>query len=255
MPSFIGRLGMFDMSSTLILPTMELDEKKILANVSDAIIELPNYFQVGGRDFYLYPPSLGTTLLIERATRKYDIEQGEQGLWNILKTARKHKRLVVELLAICTFEDRKEARKSGELRKRISELSRIKADDAAALLMTFIAWNKDYEDFVKFFHLNIEQKYLKRANDVKSKDNSTYTFNGKSIYGALLSVACERYGWSWEQIIWDISLCNLNMLMADHITTVFLSDKEKRTACIPQDRTIIKATKQNTEQILALLKK
>lgn len=235
---------------------MELDEKKILANVSDAIVELPNYFQVGGQGFYMYPPSLGTSLLIERAVRKHgDIEQDTQGLWNILKAARKHKKLIIEILALCSFEDRKEARKSGVLNKRIAELRKIKTNDAAALLMTFVAWQKNYDEFYKFFHLDIEQRYLNRANAVKSKDNSTYTFNGKSIYGTLLSVACERYGWSWEQVLWDISLCNLNMLMADHITTVFLTDKEKRSASIPQDRSIVKVTEANKEQVLAFLKK
>jgi hypothetical protein len=234
---------------------MEPDEKKILANVSDTIIELPNYYKVGGQDFYMYPPALGTMLLIERAMRKYDLSQETQGLWNILKAARKNKKLIIEILAICSFEDRKEARKSAVLHKRISEISKVTTEDAATLFMMFAQWTNDYDQFMKFFHLDIEQKYMQRAGKAKEKDTNTYTFNGKSIYGTLLSVACERYGWSYEQVIWGISLCNLNMLMADHIATIFLSDKEKRVASIPHDRTVVKATEQNKDEILALIRK
>ena len=51
---------------------------------------------------------------------------------------------------------------------------------------------------------------------------------GKSIYGLLIDFACQRYGWTMDYVLWGISYVNLNMLFADDITTVYLSDEERK---------------------------
>ncbi len=51
---------------------------------------------------------------------------------------------------------------------------------------------------------------------------------GKSIYGLLIDFACQRYGWTMDYVLWGISYVNLNMLFADAITTVYLSDEERK---------------------------
>ena len=212
----------------------------ILSNVWDALIELPIEYKVNGQLFYLYPPSLGTTMLINSATNRI----------------KEHNDLVYEMLAICSFENRADARKCSVLRKRVEELKQAKLDDLISVYMMFKEWGEDQDKFIKHFQLDIEQRYMKRAHDAKDKDSGSLVFNGKSVYGTMIDVVCERYGWSMEYVVWGISLLNLNMLMADKVVSVYLSKEESKKAAIPQNRAVVKMDKNlSKEELLAFLGK
>lgn len=212
----------------------------INSNVWDALIELPIEYKVNGQLFYLYPPSLGSTMLINSATNRI----------------KEHNDLVYEMLAICSFENRADARKCSVLRKRVEELKQAKLDDLIPMYMMFKEWGEDQDKFIKHFQLDIEQRYMKRAHDAKDKDSGSLVFNGKSVYGTMIDVACERYGWSMEYVVWGISLLNLNMLMADKVVSVYLSKEESKKAAIPQNRAVVKMDKNlSKEELLAFLGK
>ena len=212
----------------------------ILSNVWDALIESPIEYKVNGQLFYLYPPSLGTTMLINSATNRI----------------KEHNDLVYEMLAICSFENRADARKCSVLRKRVEELKQAKLDDLISVYMMFKEWGEDQDKFIKHFQLDIEQRYMKRAHDAKDKDSGSLVFNGKSVYGTMIDVVCERYGWSMEYVVWGISLLNLNMLMADKVVSVYLSKEESKKAAIPQNRAVVKMDKNlSKEELLAFLGK
>lgn len=215
-------------------------EELLLSYVGDAIVELPIEYSVGGQFFCLYPPSLGSTFLMNRTINKNKVG----------------KELIVEMLAICSFENRADARYNSLLNKRIAEIDKASVEELMPIYAMFDAWKKDQEEFVKYFNLDKEQKYMQRAHEAKDKNSGSLVFNGKSIYGTLIDVACERYGWSMDYIVWGISLVNLNMLMADKVVNVFLTKEESKKAAIPRDRNVLKIDK-NTDikQILAHLKR
>lgn len=219
---------------------MPTEQEIVLSNVWDALIELPIEYHVNGQLFYLYPPSLGSTMLINSATKRVK-EQTE---------------LIYEMLAICSFENRKDAIKRRVLNKRIEELKKAKLEELLPIYTMFGEWGQDQDAFIKHFQLDVEQRYMKRAHDAKDKDSGSLVFNGKSVYGTLIDVACERYGWSMEYVVWGISLINLNMLMADKVVSVYLSKEESKKAAIPQNRAIVKMDKNmSKEQLLAFLGK
>ena len=212
----------------------------ILSNVWDALIELPIEYKVNGQLFYLYPPSLGSTMLINSATNRISNQE----------------ELVYELLAICSFENRADAKKRSALNRRIEEIKQASIEELMPMYMMFKEWGQDQERFIKHFQLDIEQRYMKRAHDAKENDGGSLTFNGKSVYGSLIDVACERYGWSLEYVVWGISLINLNMLMADKVVSVYLTKEESKKAAVPQNRAIVKVDKNmSKEQLLAFLGK
>lgn len=219
---------------------MQLNEI-ILSNVGDALIEMPIEYSINGHMYYLYPPSLGSTILLNKT---------------LSKSFEDKKDIVVEMLAICSFEDRAMARYPSVLKKRIEEIKQADIEELMPIYMMFGEWTQDQDTFVKHFHLDKEQKYMKRAHEAKDKNSGSLIFNGKSVYGTLIDVACERYGWSMEYVIWGISMLNLNMLMTDKVVNVFLTKDESRKAAIPQNREVLKIDK-NTDikQILAHLKR
>ena len=189
----------------------------ILSNVWDTLIELPIEYQVNGQPFCLFPPSLGSTMLINRAIDKGMSQED----------------LVYEMLAICSFENRADAVKCSVLNSRINELKQASVEELLPIYMMFSEWGQDQEKFTKYYHLDVEQRYMQRAHQAK-----------------------DHYGWTMEYVVWGISLINLNMLMADKVVSVYLSKEESRKAAVPQNRNIVKMDGQMTkEQLRAILGK
>ena len=40
-------------------------------------------------------------------------------------------------------------------------------------------------------------------------------FGGKTIWGTLIDAACERYGWTFDYVVWGISYNNLTLMLKD----------------------------------------
>ena len=209
-----------------------LDEapKDVLSDVTNAILEMPTYYQVSGHDFYLYPPSLGVTMLMAEAMKRYKFDEAiaSGSIIGLYKLFREQKEVITHILALCSFENRKDATKQNLVQERIKELKGIDANDGVALVMHALNYNADYDEFVKHFGIDEEYKQRKKVYKIKEENSSGMTFGGLSIWGSLLDAACERYGWTKDYVMWGISYLNLNMMMADAITSVFLTEDEEK---------------------------
>lgn len=74
----------------------------------------------------------------------------------------------------------------------------------------------------------------------KAKEsNNTYTFGGKSIYGTLIDAACERYKWTFDYVVWEISYTNLQLLLKDKVNSLYLTDEEMKNVHINNTSGII----------------
>ena len=70
---------------------------------------------------------------------------------------------------------------------------------------------------------------IKKAKESKNQ----FVFGGKTIWGSLIDEACERYKWTFDYVLWEISYNNLMLMMQDKITSIYLSDEEIKKAHIP----------------------
>ena len=77
-----------------------------------------------------------------------------------------------------------------------------------------------------------EAKRMAKVNAAKKSENS-FIFGGKTIWGTLIDAACERYGWTFDYVVWGISYNNLTLMLKDKITSIYLSDEERKKAHIP----------------------
>ena len=102
----------------------------------------------------------------------------------------------------------------------------VSVEDMATIL-TIILSNDKIEEFIQYFGIDAERELKAQISRIKG-EGSSITFGGKSIYGLLIDFACQRYGWTMDYVLWGISYVNLNMLFADAITTVYLSDEERK---------------------------
>lgn len=58
----------------------------------------------------------------------------------------------------------------------------------------------------------------KQAKHDGSGSSRARTLGGRSLWGGLLDVACAKYGWTLDYVLWGISYLNLTMMLLDAIT-------------------------------------
>lgn len=219
----------------------------------DIITERPVSFHIGKKRFYLYPLTLGKSLVLSGLVQGLGLNAG--ALRNIptvelFRVCERRRVEVCRIIAVHTCRTKEEVFDADLLNTRINAFIKgLKRDELVSLFIACLTHGEqNIEDIKKHFGIAEEQKWFERAVNAR-EDNNTYTFFGKSIYGTLIGHACEKYGWTFDYVLWGISQANLTLLVADEVRTVYLSDKERKSAHIPQDRNVMKAENMSVEQI------
>lgn len=202
-------------------------------DISDTLIERPVSFCYKRRRYSIYPLSLGKMQLCSRLIEAlgFDKISKERDLYRLaLKAAENGRNESIRLLSYVTLPGA-DCLDETMVRKRIKRFSRIKKNDLASLLVLFLTLDKT-EAIMREFAIDKESKRLSEALKVKSesKENGALSFGGKSIWGTLIDSACERYGWTYQYVMWGISHAALQLLLADHIKTIFLTEEERKRA-------------------------
>lgn len=208
---------------------MELN-KQIEINVSDALTEKPIRFSVGKQKFSIYPVTLGKMQLLKNLYLVMDVNAellAINPLAETLRVCKENADIACRIIAYSTFGDKRDIMNTEKVIRR-SHLFKdsMTIEDMATVLSLILAYDTT-EEFIKYFGIDLDKEKRMQINRIKGDGNSI-TFGGKSIYGLLIDFACQRYGWTMDYVLWGISYVNLNMLFADAITTVYLSDEEKK---------------------------
>ena len=215
----------------------------------DAILERPITFTLNKQYFYLYPPSIGTTLITSEIIKRVKLDQNMLLIsehFELLRVCTEQRDDVLRLVAIHTLAQRSDAIYEEKVLARMDELKSLTAAELVALLIACLQWSAQQEKFIKHIGLDQEKRQRERIQEIK-KDKSTLTFGGRSLYGSLLDYAAERYGYSREYILWGISAVNINMMLQDSVQSVYLTEKERRQVNISTDRVIINASDKSSK--------
>ena len=207
----------------------EEDKKQIISSVADTIMELPISYKAGGQDFYMYPPSIGISMLVERLLDgKLSPTDAKQGLIGTINAIRKERAIAVKVAALCSFENRKDATKEPLLIAREKEIEKAKDEVLVRIILRFLSYQSEYMRFFKYFGLDREKMDIQRCYSSKDSNDGSILFNCKSIYGTMIDVACERYG-----------------------------KKERQKAGVSADRNVINMDKGNVDKsvLLSLMKR
>lgn len=230
------------------------DKERIEMDIADTIMERPAGFSVGKRHFYIFPPTLGKTYLLARLFKELDANAriiSTNPYVEALRLCSIKKNTVCRILSYHTFNRKSDIFNNDKVDGRSEYFAgNLTVEDLATLLVIILTAN-DTESYINYLGIDKERKERKRIADIK-KDKGSITFGGNSAYGTLIDFACQRYGWTMDYVVWGISYSNLMMLMADAITTIYLSsdemkqlnvfdNKERINADDPKNREIIKA--------------
>ena len=221
-------------------------------DIADTIMERPYGFSVGDRNFYLYPLTLGKSYLLARLMKELapDMAIVQRNPYaEALRLCAAKRPLVCRLLAYHTFDRKEELLDNRSVSERSSLFADELTDKELATLLVVVFTLGDISAFIRYLGIDKEREWYQKACRAKPS-GGTLTFGGKSVYGTLIDYACQRYGWTFDNVVWGISYANLQMLMADAVTSVYLTDKERRKVHIPTDRTIVRADDpKNAERI------
>lgn len=222
--------------------------------ISDTLIERPISFSLRGRRFFLYQPTLGRVQLTSRLWKKIAPKETAEKVKYfsaLLANVKSSRADFLRLLAYCTFQGAECLDENAVLR-RIKELHSIDNTDLASLAFSAVSMDK-FEEIQRFYGIDKEAERMKQVSSVKDKDKGSISFGGKSVWGTLIDTACERYGWSYQYVLWGISYTNLRLLLADQVKTLFLTEEERRRAGAVAQSRIIKA--EDTDALWAFISK
>lgn len=222
-----------------------MEEHKLIAmDLADTIIDRPHGFSVGSRHFYLYPVTIGKMHLLSRLTEdlELNIEAVEANPYlEALRIAEEKKSQCCLIITYHTMRTKAKIFDNEFVEKRKSffekELSR---EDIARLMVYALTWDRT-SLYMKHLRLDKEIDRMKEVTSVKSNKNS-YTFGGVSLYGSLIDTACERYGWTYDYVVWEISYINLRLMLADSQKQIYLTDEEAKRVKVPNSCQTIKAS-------------
>lgn len=224
-------------------------------DIADTIMGIPRGFKVSNRQFYFYPVTLGKTYLLSRLISSLDINQDiirSNPYMEALRLCREKRDIICRMLSYHTINKKKELFNNDLIQERCNFFHKELDDESMAQLLIIILPEGDISQFIKHLGIDKEKEWQSKAMRAK-KNNNSLVFGGKSIYGTLIDSACERYGWTFEYVVWGISYANLQLLLADSVTSIYLSDEERKRANVPKDRNIIKADDPaNMERIKAM---
>ncbi len=208
--------------------------KQLELDIADTIIDRPKGFSVGRRHFYLYPMTLGKMYLQQRVVDNLELNTEllrVNPYVEALRLVETKKEDCCLLLAYHTLQTKKDVLNNRivTIRKNIF-LREMENGDIATLTLACLTSDKTTNIAQ---HLGINKELHSMSEIAKAKkSNNTYTFGGKSIYGALIDAACERYKWTLDYVVWGISYTNLQLLLKDRITSIYLTDEEMKNTHI-----------------------
>lgn len=205
----------------------------IIANV---LTDTPIYFTIGEKRLCVYPPTLGKMYLISQILDSLGINKDNLSInpfLEIMRVVKAKRKECCKLLAYHITGKREDLLDIEWMEKMSGYLNRITDDEDLTTLLVVILNESSLENIVSMTGIDKETERMSKvsaAKDIKSQ----YVFGGKTIWGSMIDVACERYGWSYDYVVWGISYNNLTLMLKDKITSIYLSEEEAKKCGIPQ---------------------
>lgn len=206
--------------------------------LADAVMDLPREFFINDKRFELWSPTLGMTILIDRHLST--LELNEKALkdnpgFEALRLCSIEKEKVCAILAIYTMREYSDLMDSRKRKEREKEFMSLSADELAKLFLWVLTEVKA-ETLISLTELRKEQETQAKIAQYKNKEGHNVSFGGKTVFGILIDTACAKYGWTKQYVVWEIDLISLRMMLADAITSIYLSEDEMKVLKINTER-------------------
>jgi hypothetical protein len=211
-----------------------MEEKEIQEEMAEAILGIPFVFELGRKKYRIAPATLGKIIRLKTYTQALgiaDVESAEQ----VAQAVMRDPMAAARVAALFTLDKVEDIKDRQTVEKRAQTLMKdIEYEDLTKLTYMCLQRERQADRLMKAVHIDKEIERRRKVIEAKQSRN-TYYFGGVTIYGQLIDLACERYGWTLDYVLWGISYTNLQMLMADQYSTVFLTDEEAKGCRVPRN--------------------
>lgn len=196
---------------------------------ADVIMQRPHEFRIGRRSLYLYPLTLGKTFVLRGYLEALGVDVRMMSLdpfVECLRLAESKQEICSEILAIHTAPNtRRDLFDSRGIASRKKLMMRLKPEHLAGLLMIVLTGNHS-DEIMRHFGMEEERRRLSEVLRLKrSGEKSTLTFGGKTLIGTFICQLKEM-GYSDDEILFVYGYDYLRMVLADKLTTLYLSVEE-----------------------------
>lgn len=220
------------------------DKRQLDFDIADIIMEKPQCFFIEKRQFYLYPASLGKTFLLQRHIEALELNRQlmtENPYAEALRIVVSKKINVCRIIAYHTINNPGDLFNETFIDQRANYFAKYLSNDDIASLFLVTLSTSDISKYTKHLGIDAENRRREKVNRAKKKDSNTFTFGGSSLMGALIVPACEKLNMTPRQVVWGIGYTYLQLLMADAITQVYLTDEERKRCKVSNDNVRINA--------------
>ena len=232
-----------------------MSDIEIGTKIAMVLTDMPLGIQIGRRHLFLYPQTLGKIYLTSQLIEALEINQENlklNPLMEALRIVSLHRKECCKIIAYHTFKKKDEVLNNRTLKIRENIIFKYcDNDDIATLLITILSENK-LNEIISSTGLDKETEKMAKVNAAKDS-SSQYVFGGKTIWGSLIDAACERYGWTYDYVVWEISYSNLSLMLKDKMTSIYLSDEERKRAHVPSTTEKV-LDGNNIEDIMTLIR-
>lgn len=219
----------------LIHKAKAVNETKIGTSIAVVLTDTPLGIQVGRKHMYLFPQTLGKIYLTSWLIETLEIDRENLKISPLIEALRivsLHRKECCRIIAYHTLKTKEEVLNARIINKREDYIfNNCDNEDIATLLVAILSENK-LKEISSAMKLDTEAERMAKVNAAKDSTNQ-YIFGGKTIWGSLIDVACERYGWTLDYVVWGISYNNLSLMLKDKVTFIYLSEEERKKAHIP----------------------
>lgn len=215
------------------LNSSDMEELGII--ISNTLTDMPIGFDTEHAHVSIYPTTLGmmylTSQLVDSLELDKELLQADPFL-EALRVANTKRETCCRLIAYHSLNTKNEILDSKCVSKQTELIFKECSNEDIATLLIIILKANSYQTIAKETGMEEEAKRMAKVNAAKKSENS-FIFGGKTIWGTLIDAACERYGWTFDYVVWGISYNNLTLMLKDKITSIYLSDEERKKAHIP----------------------
>lgn len=232
-------------------------DKSIENGLADIIMERPFGFKVGERQFYLYPMTLGKSYLLSRIIESLDVNKdllSSNPYAEAIRLCSLNKESVVRIIVYNTLNSKHDIFNDELVNERMKFFTDNLDAKELAELLSIVLSSDDIGKYTKYLGIDRDRKSLEKVMSVKGENKNNIDFFGKSIMGTLIIPACEKLNMTPSQIVWDISISFLRLLMADCVTSVYLTDDERKKIHISSDRNFISGDDPRNMELIKSMK-
>lgn len=222
------------------------DRKKenIEYELADIITQKPHEIKVGRKLFRLYPVTLAKQFLLKRIMDGLSMNTSvlrKNPYMEALRLAETNRKVCCHILAIhATPNTCKDLHNSKAITERCNVFSKMTIEDIATLLIYVLTSDKT-ERMLHELGLDKEQKRMSEVMDIKRQNGkNNLTFGGLTIFGSFIG-QLKELGYSDNEIIYEKGFTFLRLMLADKITSVYLTDEELQNVSTTAGGTLLDA--------------